>query len=247
MTPPSSSSSDDRVVVAVDFGTTFSGVAYAFNTPGKESEVVSILDWPGGLFALHLHVSLISDTLPGLEGYRQPKVPTLILYDEQDPTKFKWGGEVTWRDPAVHGVKLLLDPDQAKPAYLPNSSFRKDLKELPKDPVDVAADFIGAIYKHALGKIESSSVRKYFNHCEKEFILSVPAVWSDKAKDLTLKVCFTHYPLFFTMSVMLCLVADQIHISGSQESWNPPCHPHQRTRGRNALHLILLRPFLRGW
>lgn len=197
MPPASSSSSDDRIVIAVDFGTTFSGVAYAFNSPGKKPEVVSILDWPGGFFASHLHVSsLVSDTPLGLDGYRQPKVPTLILYDEQDPTKFKWGGEVTWRDPAVHGVKLLLDPDQAKPAYLPISSFRKDRKALPKEPVDVAADFISAIYKHALNKIESSSVREYFNHCEKEFILSVPAVWSDKAKDLTLKVSFNHCPLF---------------------------------------------------
>lgn len=127
----------------------------------------------------------------GLEGYRQPKVPTLILYDKNDPSKYKWGGQVTWRDPAVHGVKLLLDPDQMKPKYLPASSFSNDRNELAKDPVDVASDFIGAIYKHALSVIESSEVRDYFNICEKEFILSVPAVWSDKAKDLTLRVRHT--------------------------------------------------------
>lgn len=127
-------------------------------------------------------------------------MPTLILYDENDTTKFKWGGEVTWRDPAVHGVKMLLDPDQEKPTYLPVSSFKRDRKALPKDPIDVAADFIGAIYKHALAKIESSSVREYFNLCEKEFILSVPAVWSDKAKDLTLKVNQTYIHCYFENS-----------------------------------------------
>lgn len=126
--------------------------------------------------------------MAGLEGFRQPKVPTLILYDEDDPSKFKWGAQVSWRDPAVHGVKLLLDPDQPKPAYLPVSSFKKDLKRLPKDPIDVAADFLGAIYNHALTAIESAGVRDYFEFCQKEFILTVPAVWSDKAKDLTLKV-----------------------------------------------------------
>lgn len=88
----------------------------------------------------------------------------------------------------MHGVKLLLDPDQAMPDYLPVSSFTNDRKALPKDPVDVAADFIGAVYKHALSVIESSGVKDYFQLCEKEFILSVPAVWSDKAMDLTLKV-----------------------------------------------------------
>ncbi|CAN8104679.1 unnamed protein product [Discula destructiva] len=169
MAPSRGKGADDHIVIAVDFGTTFSGVAWAFNSPGKKPEVVSIMDWPG------------------LEGFRQPSVPTLILYDETDPSKFKWGGQVDWRDPAIHGVKLLLDPNQAKPTYLPSSSFKKDRKALPKDPIDVAADFIGAIYRHALSKIESASVRDYFNLCEKEFILSVPAMWSDKAKDLTLK------------------------------------------------------------
>lgn len=66
--------------------------------------------------------------------------------------------------------------------------MKKDRKALPKEPIDVAADFIGAIYKHALTVIESSTVQGYFKLCEKEFILSVPAVWSDKAKDLTLQV-----------------------------------------------------------
>lgn len=128
--------------------------------------------------------------LVGLKGFRQPKVPTLILYNENDPSQFKWGGEVHWRDPAVHGVKLLLDPDQPKPEYLPESSFKNDRNRLPKDPVDVAADFLGAIYKHALTTIEASGISGYFQFCQKEFILTVPAVWSDKAKDLTLKVCW---------------------------------------------------------
>lgn len=34
----------------------------------------------------------VIDNLKGLEGFRQPKVPTLVLYDEKDATKFKWGG-----------------------------------------------------------------------------------------------------------------------------------------------------------
>lgn len=136
------------------------------------------------LFSIKLTAS---SNLEGLEGFRQPKVPTLVLYDEQDSTKFKWGGQVDWRTSAVRGVKLLLDPDQPKPTYLP-SSIKKDRKILPKEPIDVAADFIGAIYKHALSVIESATIRDYFKLCEKEFVLSVPAVWSDKAKDLTLKV-----------------------------------------------------------
>ncbi|KAI1428888.1 actin-like ATPase domain-containing protein [Xylaria sp. FL1777] len=160
---------EDRVVIALDFGTTFSGIAYAFSNPGRRAEVVPILDWPG------------------LEGHRQPKVPTLVSYNPDDPTKFKWGGQVDWRSEAVQGVKLLLDPKQQQPMYLPANHLRNELKKLPKDPVDVAADFIGAIYSHALSKIEAAGVKEYFHMCQKEFVLSVPAVWSDFAKDRTLR------------------------------------------------------------
>ncbi|KAI0131600.1 actin-like ATPase domain-containing protein [Hypoxylon sp. NC0597] len=163
------SESDDRIIIALDFGTTFSGIAYAFNNPGKKPDVNPILDWPG------------------LEGHRQPKVPTLISYDPHDSTKFKWGGQVDWRSEAVQGVKLLLDPDQPQPIYLPTTNTKGELKKLPKDPVDIAADFIGAIYKHALSKIESAAVKDYVEFCQKQFVLSVPAVWSDKAKDRTVR------------------------------------------------------------
>jgi hypothetical protein len=43
---PSVYLSDDQLVVALDFGTTFSGIAYAFANVEKP-DVVSIIDWPG--------------------------------------------------------------------------------------------------------------------------------------------------------------------------------------------------------
>jgi len=85
-------------------------------------------------------------------------------------------------------VKLLLDPDQPEPLYLPAGNKKKEIKRLPKEPVDVASDFIGAIYTHAMAKIESKVPRDYFLLCQKQFVLTVPAVWSDKAKDKTLRV-----------------------------------------------------------
>jgi hypothetical protein len=126
----------------------------------------------------------------GLEGHKQPKVPTLICYDPNDKTKFSWGGQVDWKNESIQGVKLLLDPDQERPLYLPTGNIKSDLKKLPKPPVEVAADFIGAIYAHALSKIETTVPKDYLLICQKQFVLSVPAVWSDKAKDTTLRVWF---------------------------------------------------------
>ncbi|TVY34329.1 Heat shock 70 kDa protein 12B [Lachnellula subtilissima] len=157
--------SEDQLIVALDFGTTFSGIAYAFAN-GDKPEVVSIMDWPG------------------LEGFKQPKIPTLISYD--DNGDFTWGGQKHKSD-VVQGVKLLLDPDQPRPLYLPESTAKSDLKRLDKPPVKVVADFIRAMYQHSLSKIESAVPAQYLSMCQKQFVLTVPAVWSDKAKDTTLQ------------------------------------------------------------
>jgi hypothetical protein len=37
---------EDRLIVGLDFGTTFSGIAYAFTDKDK-AEIVPIVDWPG--------------------------------------------------------------------------------------------------------------------------------------------------------------------------------------------------------
>lgn len=115
-------------------------------------------------------------------------MPTAILYDPDDNTKFKWGGQVNWHDNYVRGVKLLLDPQQTRPAYLPSSNFKSEMKKLPKDAVDVAADFMGAMYNHALEKIATRIPQGYLDLCQKDFVLSVPAVWSDMAKENTMQV-----------------------------------------------------------
>ncbi|KAF5964023.1 Hsp70 chaperone protein [Fusarium bulbicola] len=159
----------DRLIIALDFGTTYSGVAYCFCNPSSKPVVRPVVDWVG------------------LEGRTQPKVPTAILYDPRDSTKFKWGGQLTWRDDHVQGVKLLLDSKQARPSYLPSSSAKGEIKRLPKDVVDVVADFMEAMYEHALEKIASKVPRDYLDLCEKSFVLSVPAVWSDKAKEKTIQ------------------------------------------------------------
>jgi hypothetical protein len=118
-------------------------------------------------------------------------VPTLICYDPNNKKKFSWGGQVDWKSDSIQGVKLLLDPDQERPLYLPTGNIKSDLKKLPKAPVEVAADFIGAIYAHAISKIETVMPKDYLLICQKQFVLSVPAVWSDKAKDTTLRVWYS--------------------------------------------------------
>ncbi|KAK7917234.1 hypothetical protein PG985_010842 [Apiospora marii] len=113
------------------------------------------------------------------------KVPTIIAYS--GPTDFKWGYQIKPTDRPIIGIKLLLDPDQDIPSYLPGSGKKTALKNLPKPAVHIAADYIGAVYSHALQEIRKGAVGGFFDSCERDVVITVPAVWSDKAKDLTLQ------------------------------------------------------------
>ncbi|KAH6842399.1 hypothetical protein B0I37DRAFT_399101 [Chaetomium sp. MPI-CAGE-AT-0009] len=166
--PPTAYESDEKLIIALDFGTTFSGIAYCFANQ-RDPKVAAILDWPGA------------------EGESAPKIPTLINYTNAKGGKFAWGASVNRMQGNVVGVKLLLDPSQERPFYLPTSNIKRTIKNLPKVPVEIAADFIGAVYRHAQSEIAKVVPKDYLKICQKHFVLSVPAVWSDAAKNATLQ------------------------------------------------------------
>lgn len=167
---------ENKLIIGIDFGTTYSGVAYLF-TGGEKPEPIPVTEWPGA------------------KGANRPKVPTLIRYENNtknpvEKSQYQWGYEIAHSTATnkIEGIKLLLDPDHPKPLYVPQANTKAELQRLGKPAVDVAADYITTLYKHALSKIEASWPEDFLQMLQKEFVLSVPAVWSDKAKDSTLRV-----------------------------------------------------------
>lgn len=110
----------------------------------------------------------------GAEGRGIPKVPTLINYDPLDKSTFTWGASIGWMDQSesVVGVKLLLDPSQQMPHYLKVTNAKRDIKKLPKPPVHIACDYIGAMYKHALSEITKTVPADFLAMCQKQFVMS---------------------------------------------------------------------------
>ncbi|KAL9033558.1 MAG: hypothetical protein Q9180_005882 [Flavoplaca navasiana] len=150
--------SDDQLIIGLDFGTTFS-----------KPEPTSILDWPG------------------LEGFKQPKVPTILSYDPKQKNSFTWGAQ-KHKYAQIEGLKLLLDPGQENPLYIPETNTAAELKKLGKPTTDVVTDYIASIYNHALSRIETKIPAEYLKMCQKKFVVTVPAVWSSKAMNATLAV-----------------------------------------------------------
>ncbi|RAL16833.1 Hsp70 family protein [Aspergillus homomorphus CBS 101889] len=149
------------VVVGVDFRDNLH-IAWALMDSEDEIEVLST--WPGG-------------------GNRTSvKVPSLIVYKNKVPS---WGYQVGLYTEAFRGIKLLLDEDQ-ETKYPPSLASKKLPTKYGKDVVQVIADYLRLIVKYAEEALERR-LGVPSRVMDLRFVLTVPAVWSDKAKDGTLR------------------------------------------------------------
>ncbi len=137
------------------------------------------------------------------------KVPTIVSYDPLDSDKFTWGSQ-SHKYTEIEGMNLLLDHHSEVPLWLPAARTETELQKLGKLPVDVVTDYLKALWNHALGIIQSKVPAEYLESCQKIFVLSVPAVCSDKAKDLTIRVSNYDFPIN--------VVPDSA--AGSKKSWS---------------------------
>lgn len=77
---------DEELIIGLDFGTTFSGIAYAF----LKSSKIYFSSWIGLVSINQTKVKGLRQlpVSPGLEGYHQPKTLTVISYDPKDKNSF---------------------------------------------------------------------------------------------------------------------------------------------------------------
>lgn len=123
----------------------------------------------------------------GAKGLTYEKCPTLLKYEEDG--SIKWGYELERYSPGlIEGVKLLLDPNQPKPIYVPEMDTTAVLKKLGKAPIVVVSEYLNALFSHAKMKIAAHYLPGYLASSRKQYVITVPAVWSDQAKDATLRV-----------------------------------------------------------
>ncbi|KAF7727820.1 hypothetical protein EC973_007051 [Apophysomyces ossiformis] len=155
---------DDRykLVIAYDFGTTFSGASYAFTHTA--SEIFDVQKWPhkGGNY--------------------YPKTPTLSVYKASSPKILvDWG----------HGAKKVMSKPQAAKENILLSNFKLNLDEqcrpTPLDngssPVDAVADYLRELHRYVLADV-SRGFAKNYQHSSFRYCITVPAMWSDKAKNM---------------------------------------------------------------
>ncbi|KAL2021548.1 hypothetical protein VTK56DRAFT_7047 [Thermocarpiscus australiensis] len=164
---------NDRLIVGVDFGTTFSGVAAVYT--GTPDDIEIIKTWPGG------------------NGITSDKVPTEIAYDlpagaaPGTARTVTWGFQFKPEESRLRCIKLFLDRSQKLPFYVSPLETAAQLKRNNKTVVDAVSDYLSQIYKHTMDTLRRRYGESFMASTKVDFVLTCPAVWSDAAKNTTLQ------------------------------------------------------------
>lgn len=147
----------------------YSGVSWAVNAGNKVVKVIT--NWPNP------------------SAGRNPssdKVPSVIAYENGKPTK--WGYTVSHSDLSFRWFKLLLENETRYKEKAEQVDQARDLLEqLGKQAVDVVADYLGCLWDFAMKEIARKQDVNFRENYTLKVVMSVPAMWSPKAKEKTLQ------------------------------------------------------------
>ncbi|EPS45261.1 hypothetical protein H072_725 [Dactylellina haptotyla CBS 200.50] len=163
----------DRLIVGVDFGTTYrhSRVAAVYTSTPEDVEVIKT--WPGGN-------GITSDKVPTEISYLTPPGATNVQAN-------KWGFQFKPEEERLRCIKLFLDRNQKLPHFVSPLETAAQLRKYNKNVVDAVSDYLTAIYKHTMDTLGRRYGDSFMQTTKVEFVLTVPAVWSDAAKNATLQ------------------------------------------------------------
>lgn len=172
------------IVVAIDFGTTFTGVAFIHSSSFKNQSFSAqeIAD----------RIKVLKQWRSGTQG-NMDKVPTALSYD-MDGELEGWGPAVSSTDDIkIQYFKLGLQENVDRRylsgsvigGFLSNSDWRHP--SLPdKTPLDYSADYLSAIHDYFQNDYLPSAYGPAFLARQRvAYVITVPAIWTDKAKNLT--------------------------------------------------------------
>jgi hypothetical protein len=116
------------------------------------------------------------------------KVSSDLAYDASGT--LYWGFDIPQRDDVrrLRWVKLLLEPEpklKNLPAQEEIAQSREILREIGRTEIEVAADYLRKFWSHVQQEIILAIGQGAFDFAKKTIVLSVPAVWSHRARKNT--------------------------------------------------------------
>lgn len=152
---------------------------------------------------------------PGGNGITSDKVPTEIAYDVSSSATtgsttpstggfpasplsnlnggtsrtsgVKWGFQFKPEEFRLRCIKLFLDRNQKLPHFVSHPETAALLRKYNRTVKDAVTDYLTEIYKHTIDTLTKRYGESFMAITKIEFVLTVPAVWSDAAKNDTLQ------------------------------------------------------------
>ncbi|KAK7415518.1 hypothetical protein QQX98_005872 [Neonectria punicea] len=156
----------DAIIIGIDFGTTYSGVAWAYSRDPDDIEVVT--NW---------HVTR------GIGCADSGKVPTQIHYGSEDTT---WGFGIPLDKDGLQWFKLFLLEEKDVPEDVSTSSQLHEARQLMfeanKSTIDTISSFLLSLWRHSIDNIKHSHGAEWFNKCKLHVVITMPAVWPHYAQ-----------------------------------------------------------------
>jgi molecular chaperone DnaK (HSP70) len=151
---------DNVVIIGVDFGTTYSGVAYTWSKNTDNIEVISSWD-----------AELPSNS-------DEDKTPTAISFGPKN--KVSWGYNIPPGSAQAQWFKLLLVDDQDLPDDVRRSAkiwdARAYLAKHNTTTIEVIALFLRHLWNHAIQRITESVSRNLVNFSKFHIVITLPAI-----------------------------------------------------------------------
>ncbi|KAJ6155810.1 hypothetical protein N7470_006376 [Penicillium chermesinum] len=166
-----------KIIVGVDYGTTFTGVSFVNSSQGAENIHV-IRTWPG----------------PARVQDETWKTPSRIAYKRENLSlgeqDVAWGYQVTPRMKSYTWTKLLLDNQKKHILSIEDLDIIQGhgllaVPSFKRQPREVCADYLAEIYTYIISYLERRLTHEILGETSLVFYFTIPAIWSDKAKQDT--------------------------------------------------------------
>ncbi|KAK8210720.1 hsp70-like protein [Phyllosticta capitalensis] len=162
-----------KIIVGVDYGTTFSGISYVPSNETSADKIEVLSQWPG-------------------TRYTVSKVPTSIAYASENPNlnADSWGFAVAPDSNSYTWTKLLLDGSTTIAEHddlALKDLFGKGIMKLPpgKTAKQVCTDYLKGLSEYLTATLCKKFSQEVYSLTPVELWLTVPAIWSDAAKEAT--------------------------------------------------------------
>ncbi|KAL8670828.1 MAG: hypothetical protein Q9168_004647, partial [Polycauliona sp. 1 TL-2023] len=163
----SKTDSEGIIIVAIDFGTTYSGASFAQTCLPKHQRPFT--QWPDPISS-------------NIQGKSSEKVPTKLQYSSDGSSR--WGFQIFGDGELYKEFKLLLDPEST-------AKFYADPQAAPaghnKEPDEIVKDYLTHLCRHIGAVLREMLPQSVVSSTPVEYVVTVPAMWSDAAVDRTRK------------------------------------------------------------